>query len=100
NVVNNLSTLLHATDAAGIPVFGSEIEQVRNGCVASESLDYVALGKETGLLAARVLGGEDPGKIPVSKIQDSFPCYNPDVLARFSLTLPEAYASAQAVTAQ
>ncbi len=40
NVVNNLSTLLHATDEAGIPVFGSEEEQVRNGCVASESLDY------------------------------------------------------------
>ncbi len=46
NVVNNLSTLLHATDEAGIPVFGSEEEQVRNGCVASESLDYVALGAE------------------------------------------------------
>lgn len=99
NVVNNLSVVLEQANANGIPVFGSEIEQVKNGCLASESLDYVALGKETGLLTARVLGGEDAGKIPVSKIQDSFPCYNPEVLAKLGLTLPEAYASAQAVTA-
>ncbi len=97
NVVNNLSTLLHATDAAGIPVFGSEIEQVRNGCVASESLDYVALGEETGRLAALVLGGEDPGAIAVSVVADSVPVYSQKNLDKFGMKLPADYASAQNV---
>ncbi len=41
-----------------IPVFGSEIEQVKIGCLAAEGLDYVALGKQTGKMAAKVLKGE------------------------------------------
>lgn len=97
NVVNNLSTLLHATDAAGIPVFGSEIEQVRNGCVASESLDYVALGEETGRLAAQVLGGTDPNAIPVSIVADSVPVYSQKNLDKFGISLPADYSSAENV---
>ena len=41
-----------------IPVFGSEIEQVKLGCLAAEGLDYVALGKQTGKMAAEILKGE------------------------------------------
>ena len=41
-----------------IPVFGSEVEQVKNGCVASMGIDYVELGKQTGEMAAKVLKGE------------------------------------------
>ena len=41
-----------------IPVFGSEIEQVKLGCLAAEGLDYVALGKQTGKMAADILKGE------------------------------------------
>lgn len=49
NVVDNLSTVLKAANDAKIPVFGSEEEQVKNGCLASQSIDYVALGKQTGI---------------------------------------------------
>ena len=95
NVVNNLSTLLHATDAAGIPVFGSEEEQVRNGCVASESLDYIALGAETGRMAASVLSGEsDIMSLPVSVVADSSPVYSSANLAKFNITLPADYSDA------
>ena len=95
NVVNNLSTLLHATDAAGIPVFGSEEEQVKNGCVASESLDYVALGAETGRMAASVLSGEaDIMTLPVSVVADSSPVYSAANCAKFNITLPEDYSDA------
>lgn len=95
NVVNNLSTLLHATDAAGIPVFGSEEEQVKNGCVASESMDYVALGAETGRMAADVLSGAaDIMSLSVSVISETAPVYSAENCAKFSITLPEAYAGA------
>lgn len=98
NVVNNLGVVLAKANEAGIPVYGSEIEQVEKGCLASESLDYIALGKETGKLAGQVLDGADAGSIAVSRVKDSAPVYNSDVLAKFKLTLPEAYKNAQKVT--
>jgi len=47
NVVNNLTIVLSKANDAGIPVYGSEIEQVKLGFLASESLDDVALGEQT-----------------------------------------------------
>ena len=57
-VVSSLATILDKANAANIPVFGSEIEQVKLGCLAAEGLDYVALGKQTGKMAAEILKGE------------------------------------------
>ena len=57
-VVSALQTVLDEADKAGIPVFGSEVEQVKAGCVASMGLEYIELGKQTGKMAARVLKGE------------------------------------------
>lgn len=57
-VVSALQTVLAAANDAKIPVYGSEIEQVKNGCMAAVGLDYVALGKQTGAMAAKVLKGE------------------------------------------
>lgn len=57
-VVSALQTVLDAANKEGIPVFGSEVEQVKNGCVASMGLEYFELGKQTGAMAAKVLKGE------------------------------------------
>ena len=51
NVVNNLTVLLSAANNEGICVYGSEVEQVQKGCLASVSIDYVELGKKTAELA-------------------------------------------------
>lgn len=98
NVVSNLQVLLEQANAAGIPVYGSEEEQVKNGCLASVSLDYVALGRVTGEMAVSILGGEDAAKMPVRSITDAVPVINSDVLAAFNLTLPDAYKNAATVT--
>ena len=95
NVVNNLSVVTNATNAAGIPIFGSEIEQVaKYGCVASETLDYVALGKTTGEMAAKVLKGADIKALPVSVVTDSKPVYSLKNMKKFNLALPSKYSSA------
>ncbi len=57
-VVASLPTILEKADEKKIPVFGSEIEQVKIGCLAAEGIDYIALGKQTGKMAAQVLKGE------------------------------------------
>ncbi len=57
-VVSALQTVLEEANKKNIPVFGSEIEQVKSGCVAAMGLEYFELGKITGKMAAKVLKGE------------------------------------------
>lgn len=58
NVVGVLASVLEKTNEAGIPVYGSEVEQVKNGCVAAAGIDYIKLGRQTGIMAAKILRGE------------------------------------------
>lgn len=98
NVVNSLSIVLEKANAAGIPVYGSEIEQVKNGCIASMSIDYVNLGKETAKMGVKVLGGTKCSELPVAQISEANPVVNTEVLAKFGITLPDAYKDAEKVT--
>jgi putative ABC transport system substrate-binding protein len=93
NVVDNLPQVLHATDAAGIPVFGSEVEQVANGCLAAQGIDYVALGRQAGEMAKKILTGEaDPATTPVLQVSEVTPCYNSKVAEALGIKLPQAFA--------
>ena len=94
NVVNNLSVLLEQAEAAGIPVYGSEEEQVVNGCLASVGLDYIELGRVTGNMALDILNGSDASTMAVQSITETTLFINKSVMEKFKLTLPEAYADA------
>ena len=89
-VVQNLPIVLEMSAEAGKPVFGSEIEQVANGCVASEGIEYTELGRQTGRMAAKVLKGEaQASDIPYEIITNSYLYVNEEAMAQFGLTLPE-----------
>lgn len=94
NVVNNLSVLIEQANAAGIPVYGSEIEQVEKGCLASVSIDYVQLGKKTAELATQILNGADASNVPVATITDTTPVINTEVAKTFGIAIPDAYSNA------
>ena len=69
---------------AGIPVFGSEIEQVRAGCLASASIDYITVGRLAGEQAALILKGSKAGDIPARTMEkQTKPYYNSNVLKGF-----------------
>lgn len=89
-VVSYLASILDKANAAGKPIFGSEIEQVKNGCIASEGVEYIALGKQTGLMAAQVLEGAFGGDLPFTSSEGGDMCYNPDVAAALGITIPQA----------
>lgn len=97
NVVNNLSVVLNAADKYKIPVYGSEEEQVVNGCLASVSIDYVALGNVTGEMAVSVLKGEDASAMPVKTITEATPVINSTVLKKLGLSTPEGYSEVKTV---
>lgn len=61
-VVSNMQTYLEKANKAKIPVFGSEVEQVKLGCVACVGIDFVKLGEQTGKMAAKILKGEATAK--------------------------------------
>ncbi len=92
-VVASLSVLLEKANAAKIPVFGSEEEQVKNGCIASAGLDYFNLGIQAGKMAARVLGGEKVSDIPYETFKESKLTVNSGVAAQLGITLPEEIVS-------
>ena len=89
NVVGVLPAILEKTDAAGIPVYGSEVEQVKLGCAAGAGLDYVKLGIQTGEMAAKVLNGEAKCQdLPYEIIVDYDLYVNSQVLTALGLELP------------
>ena len=91
-VVQYLDVVLDAADEKKIPVFGSEIEQVAKGCAASEGIDYLALGRSTGVIAARVLKGEDAASIPYEVFEESKLYINIEKLEYLGIMMPEALA--------
>ncbi len=89
-VVGALDVILSKTNAKKIPVFGSEIDQVKGGCLASASLDYVVLGEKTGTIMAKVLKGEAKASNDIAiKINDSFNCYSDKVAKQLDIKVPE-----------
>ena len=86
-VVNNLPLLLQKANDKKIPVFGSEEEQVKNGCIASAGLDYVELGRQAGKIAARILKGENASDIPYETLKESKITINKKVAEGFSVPL-------------
>ena len=92
-VVQNMNVILSAAEGK-IPVFGSEIEQVKLGCLASCSLDYYKLGIETGKIAARILKGEkadDIGCLTLDEKTGYGIDFNQAVAESLGLTLPSQY---------
>ena len=93
-----MGVFLQQAEEAKIPVYGSEIEQDKKGCLASASLDYVALGEQTGKMAVDILNGGNPATTPVLTVMDSFTVINTDIAAKLGITIPDSLKDAETVT--
>ncbi|HHT96312.1 MAG TPA: ABC transporter substrate-binding protein [Clostridiales bacterium] len=91
-VVSSLSAILNKANKKSIPVFGSEVEQVKIGCLASIGLDYFDLGKKTGAMAALILKGEKQASEMEFEVIDEYSFYgNSKVAEDLGIILPEDY---------
>ena len=89
-VVSSLPIILNKAAAKKIPVFGSEVEQVKIGCLAAVGLDYYDLGIQTGKIAAQVLKGEKKAsEINFQIIEEAAFYGNTAVAENLGVTLPE-----------
>ena len=90
-VVSQLDAMLEKATEYGKPIFGSEIEQVKKGCVAAEGLEYFDLGVQTGKMAAQVLKGEKKAsEIPFEIVKDNRLYVNKEAVEAFGITLSDA----------
>lgn len=88
-VVSSLPAILEMANEAKIPVFGSEIEQVKIGCLAAQGLDYVELGRQTGKMAAQVLKGEKKAsELPYETIEDASLYINEKTAENLGIEIP------------
>lgn len=90
-VVASLPVILDKASKKNIPVFGSEIEQVRIGCLAAMGLDYIDLGKQTGRMAAKVLKGEaKASEMSFEVIEEAAFYGNSKVAQNLGITFPQS----------
>lgn len=93
-LVSSLPVILDKANKLNIPVFGSEIEQVKIGCLAAMGLDYIDLGKQTGKMAAAVLKGEKKAsEMNFEVIKEASFYGNTKVAENLGITLPEELTS-------
>lgn len=89
-VVNSLPVILNKAADKKIPVFGSEVEQVKIGCLAAVGLDYYDLGVQTGKMAAQILKGEKKASEMNFQVIEEAAFYgNTAVGDNLGITLPE-----------
>ena len=89
-VVSNMQTYLQKANKLNIPVFGSEVEQVKLGCVACVGIDFVKLGKQTGKMAAEILKGEKKASdMQFETITEPGFYVNNEVAKNLGITVPE-----------
>lgn len=92
-VVASLAIILDKANAKKIPVFGSEEEQVSNGCLACAGLDYVQLGVQAGEMAGKVLKGTDISTLPYQTLAESSNKINTEAAQALGITVPEELTS-------
>lgn len=92
-VVASLAIILDKASAKKIPVFGSEEEQVGNGCIASAGLDYFNLGIQAGEMAAKVLNGEDISTLPYETLTESKITVNKAAAEKLGIKIPDSVMS-------
>ena len=98
-VVANMPVLIEKTNVMKIPVFGSEVEQVHKGCIASMGLDYIELGKQTGHMAAKILKGEASANTMNFEVIENASLYlNTKVIENLGLDVDPSFATRAAET--
>ncbi len=90
NVVSASMPIVYgAAVQAQVPVICGEGNQVLNGGLATLGINYEKLGYQTGLMAVRVLRGEDVAAMPIETAGDFEYLINGTVAAELGILIPD-----------
>ena len=97
-VVSAIEGVVSVGERAKIPVFASDTDSVTRGAVAALGFNYYELGRLSGAMAVRILGGESPGSIPVGVLETQDLYLNRKSAEAMGVTIPaETLASAATI---
>jgi putative ABC transport system permease protein len=74
-----------------IPYFSNSFSDVERGGFIAVGADYEEVGRETARMAARVISGEDVGRIPINNYLPEKMYVNRMLAKEYGMELPEAF---------
>ena len=86
----SFTSIARAANKAKLPVFGFVSEQAMQGAVLCLARDYYDAGIDGALVAARVMRGEDPAKIPIRNMTKAKLIVNLKQAKKLGMTIPES----------
>lgn len=89
-VVSALESVLLVAERAKLPLIAGEADSVAKGALASVSIDYYLLGRQTADIAHRVLQGENPADIAIEYQSELSIVLNLDAAQRMGVTIPDS----------
>ena len=87
----SISVVYEVTTAARKPVICGEAGMVEGGALATLGINYYDLGYQTGLMALRVLAGEDVSTMAVETASKMDYTFNSTYAEAIGFTIPEKY---------
>ncbi|NLK08710.1 MAG: ABC transporter substrate-binding protein [Firmicutes bacterium] len=88
-VVSALESAIIVAESAKLPLISGELDSVMRGALATVSLDYYSLGRQTGKMALRILeDGAKPESMPIEYLQDVSLVVNVEAASRMGVTIP------------
>ncbi len=83
-------SLTQATRRARIPLFGALSSDAAAGAQVTVARDYYEGGREAGLMAARIMRGENPASIPLQPLTASKLLANEDAARAIGMKIPDS----------
>jgi ABC-type uncharacterized transport system substrate-binding protein len=83
-------SIAQAANRAKLPVFVFQTSQVHGGAIAGMTRDYYDSGRESAHIAARVMRGESPGRIPFVGFDKTKLIVNAGAARALGITPPDA----------
>ncbi|MBT9312745.1 ABC transporter substrate-binding protein [Leptothoe kymatousa] len=88
-VVSALESVIQVGNENQLPVFAGDTDSVKRGAIATASFDYYEVGRQTGDMVTRILGGENPGDIPVELAKNVDLAVNLAAAEAMGVTIPD-----------
>ena len=87
---SSFSGIAQAARKGKLPVFAFQKVQAKEGAMVVLARDYHDAGRESGMLAARVMRGENPVRIPFQSFTKTKLIVNPQAARAVGVTLPQS----------
>lgn len=86
-VVSATPLVLDKANRKNVPVVGCIEDQVTQGALITDTIDYEKLGYQTGEMAIRVLKGEEPKNMPVETLKNTQLIVNKKATEKYGIDL-------------